>query len=92
MLIFVAGLRSIPEELYEVARIDGASAIRRFWSITLPLLTPVFMFQLVWGLALAANVLVEPVLLSPGLQQGVGSTVPTQERHHQPLRISADLR
>jgi multiple sugar transport system permease protein len=78
MLIFVAGLRSIPEELYEVARIDGASAIRRFRSITLPLLTPVFMFQIVWGLALAANVLVEPVLLSPGLQQGVGSTVPTE--------------
>jgi multiple sugar transport system permease protein len=77
MLIFLAGLRSIPEELYEVARIDGASAIRRFRSITLPLLTPVIMFQLVWGLALAANVFVEPILLSPGLQEGLGSTVPT---------------
>jgi multiple sugar transport system permease protein len=35
------------------------------------------MFQLVWGLALAANIYVEPVLLSPGLQQGLSSTVPT---------------
>jgi multiple sugar transport system permease protein len=78
MLIFLAGLRSIPEELYEVARIDGANGVRRFVSITLPLLTPVIMFQLVWGLALAANVFVEPVLLSPGLQQGLGSTVPTE--------------
>jgi multiple sugar transport system permease protein len=78
MLIFVAGLRSIPEELYEVARIDGASAIRRFRSITLPLLTPVIMFQLVFGLVLAANVFVEPILISPGLQQGLGSTVPTE--------------
>jgi multiple sugar transport system permease protein len=78
MLIFLAGLRSIPEELYEVARIDGASALRRFRSITLPLLTPVIMFQLVFGLALAANIYVEPVLLSPGLQQGLGSTVPTE--------------
>jgi multiple sugar transport system permease protein len=78
MLIFLAGLRAIPEELYEVARIDGASAIRRFRSITLPLLTPVIMFQLVWGLVGAANVFVEPILLSPGLQTGVGSTVPTQ--------------
>jgi multiple sugar transport system permease protein len=36
------------------------------------------MFQLVWGLVIAANVFVEPILLSPGLQQGLGSTVPTQ--------------
>jgi multiple sugar transport system permease protein len=78
MLIFIAGLKGIPEELYEVARIDGANALRRFVSITLPLLTPVIMFQLVWGLVLAANVFVEPVLISPGLQQGLGSTVPTQ--------------
>jgi multiple sugar transport system permease protein len=77
MLIFLAGLRAIPEELYEVARIDGAGAVRRFFTITIPLLTPVIMFQLVWGLFGAANVVVEPILLSPGLQSGIGSTVPT---------------
>jgi multiple sugar transport system permease protein len=78
MLIFLAGLKAIPEELYEVARIDGAGAVRRFTAITLPLLTPVIMLQLVWGLVGAANVFVEPILLSPGLQQGLGSTVPTE--------------
>jgi multiple sugar transport system permease protein len=78
MLIFLAGLRGIPEELYEVARIDGAGAVRRFFTITLPLLTPVIMFQLVWGLFGAANVLIEPILLSPGLQSGIGSTVPSE--------------
>jgi multiple sugar transport system permease protein len=77
MLIFLAGLKSIPEELYEVARIDGANAVRRFTAITLPLLTPVIMFQLVWGIVAAANIFVEPILLSPGLQSGLGSTVPT---------------
>jgi multiple sugar transport system permease protein len=78
MLIFLAGLKSIPEELYEVARVDGAGAVRRFITITLPLLTPVIMFQLVWGIFLAANEgFVYPILLSPGLQQGLGSTVPT---------------
>jgi multiple sugar transport system permease protein len=77
MLIFLAGLRGIPEELYEVARIDGAGAVRRFFTITLPLLTPVIMFQLVWGLFGAANVLVEPILLAPGLQSGIGSSVPS---------------
>jgi multiple sugar transport system permease protein len=78
MLIFLAGLRGIPEELYEVARIDGAGAVRRFVTITLPLLTPVIMFLLVWGMFGAANVFVEPILLSPGLQSGIGSTVPSQ--------------
>jgi multiple sugar transport system permease protein len=78
MLIFLAGLKGIPEELYEVARVDGANAFRRFFSITLPLLTPVIMFQLVWGLVGAANVFVEPILLSPGLQSGLGSTVPSE--------------
>jgi ABC-type sugar transport system permease subunit len=78
MLIFLAGLKSIPEELYEVARVDGASALRRFSTITLPLLTPVIMFQVVWGIFLAANeAFIYPILLSPGLQQGLGSTVPT---------------
>ena len=78
MLIFLAGLRGIPEELYEVARIDGAGPVRRFVTITLPLLTPVIMFLLVWGLFGAANVFVEPILLSPGLQSGIGSTVPSE--------------
>jgi multiple sugar transport system permease protein len=78
MLIFLAGLKGIPEELYEVARIDGAGAVRRFVTITLPLLTPVIMFLLVWGMFGAANVLVEPILLSPGLQAGIGSTVPSE--------------
>jgi multiple sugar transport system permease protein len=79
MLIFLAGLRSIPEELYEVARIDGASALRRFASITLPLLTPMLMFMLVVGIVGAANIFVEPILLAPGrFGQGVGSAVPTE--------------
>jgi multiple sugar transport system permease protein len=78
MLIFLAGLKGIPEELYEVARIDGAGAVRRFLTITLPLLTPVIMFQLVYGLFLSANIFVEPILISPGLVQGIGSTVPTE--------------
>lgn len=47
MLIFLAGLRQIPPELYEAASIDGAGAVRRFRSITLPLLTPIIFFNLV---------------------------------------------
>ena len=40
-VIFLAGLQTIPEELYEAARVDGADAWFRFWHITLPLLAPV---------------------------------------------------
>ena len=44
MIIFVAALQSIPEELYEAARIDGASELQQFRHVTLPLLTPTFVF------------------------------------------------
>ena len=44
MIIFVAALQSIPEELYEASRIDGASALQQFRHITLPMLSPTFVF------------------------------------------------
>lgn len=44
MVIFLAGLQSIPTELYEAAQVDGAGAWARLWQITLPLLRPVFAF------------------------------------------------
>jgi multiple sugar transport system permease protein len=50
MIIFLAGLRQIPTELYEAAQIDGAGAWAKFWRITLPLLTPVLFFNAVLGL------------------------------------------
>lgn len=47
MLIFLAGLKQIPKELYESAQVDGAGRISRFFIITLPMLTPVIFFNLV---------------------------------------------
>lgn len=47
MLIFLAGLRAIPQDLYEAAEIDAAGPVRRFFAITLPLLAPVIFFNLV---------------------------------------------
>jgi ABC-type sugar transport system permease subunit len=49
MIIFLAGLRQIPIELYEAAKLDGANRWARFWRITLPLLTPVLFFNGVLG-------------------------------------------
>jgi multiple sugar transport system permease protein len=47
MLIFLAGLRAIPQELYEAAEIDAASKVKQFFAITVPLLAPVIFFNLV---------------------------------------------
>jgi multiple sugar transport system permease protein len=47
MIIFLAGLRQIPKDVYEAAEIDGASRSQQFWRITLPLLTPVLFFNVV---------------------------------------------
>jgi len=50
MIIYLAGLQSIPTELYEAASIDGANRIRRFFTITIPMMSPVIFFNLVTGL------------------------------------------
>lgn len=47
MVIFLAALKQVPSQLYEAARIDGCGPLRQFRSITLPMLTPVILFNLV---------------------------------------------
>jgi multiple sugar transport system permease protein len=47
MVIFLAGLQQIPAELYEASAVDGAGRARQFWSITLPMLSPVLFFNIV---------------------------------------------
>lgn len=47
MLIFLAGLKQIPQYLYEAATIDGASGWTKFWKITLPMLSPTIFFNLI---------------------------------------------
>jgi arabinogalactan oligomer/maltooligosaccharide transport system permease protein len=49
MVVALGGLQSIPQELYEAAKIDGAGPVRRFFSITLPMLKPVLLPALVLG-------------------------------------------
>lgn len=50
MLIFLAGLKDIPQSYYEAAIMDGANGRQRFWKITLPMLTPSIFFNLVNGI------------------------------------------
>ena len=55
MVIFLAGLQGIPQELYEAADMDGAGTIRRFWNITLPMISPTMFFNSVLALIAAVQ-------------------------------------
>lgn len=66
MLIFLSGLKSIPTELYEAARIQGAGNVRQFFSITLPLLKPVALFILVINTIKSFQVFVEIFVMTRG--------------------------
>ena len=65
-LIYLAGLRNIPETLYEAARIDGAGRMRQFFSITVPLLTPTILFNLITGVSGAMMVFTEAYIMTDG--------------------------
>ena len=66
MLIFLAGLKAIPDELYEAAEISGASKSRQFFAITLPLLQPVALFILVINSIKSFQVFVEIFVMTNG--------------------------
>ena len=55
MLIFRSGLADVPEDLYEAADLDGASAVRKFFKITLPMISPLVLFNAVNGCISALN-------------------------------------
>jgi multiple sugar transport system permease protein len=66
MVIFLAGLRQIPEMFYEAAAIDGAGRARRFFAITLPLLTPIVFFNLVLQVIFAFQAFTQAYVVSGG--------------------------
>ncbi len=75
MIIFLAGLRQIPEMYYEAASIDGASKVRQFRSITLPLLTPIIFFNLVLQVINAFQTFTQSYIVSNGTGGPVDSTL-----------------
>lgn len=65
-IILLAGLQSIPGEVYEAARLDGATAVQRFFRITVPLLKPVLLFTLVLSVIGTLQLFTEPFLITEG--------------------------
>jgi multiple sugar transport system permease protein len=56
MLIFLAGLQGVPTELYEAAELDGSGAWSKFWNVTLPMISPTVLFNLILGIIGALQV------------------------------------
>jgi multiple sugar transport system permease protein len=69
-LIFLAALRAVPQELYESAILDGAGAIRRFYKITVPLITPVILYDLIYGTILGIQIFTPAFVLTGGTSGG----------------------
>ncbi len=66
MLIFLNSLKNVPETLYEAATIDGASKARQFFSITIPMITPIILFNAVMRLVETFQVFNGPMLITNG--------------------------
>ncbi|MFD0693109.1 carbohydrate ABC transporter permease [Paenibacillus sp. GCM10027628] len=66
VLIYLAGLKNIPADLYESASMDGANAVRRFFSITLPMLSPTILFNLITSIIAAFQQLTLALTLTSG--------------------------
>ncbi|PRY59768.1 carbohydrate ABC transporter permease [Glycomyces artemisiae] len=75
MVIFLAGLRQIPVMYYEAAAVDGASPLRRFTSVTLPLLTPIVFFNLVLQIIHAFQSFTQAFIVSGGTGGPTDSTL-----------------
>jgi multiple sugar transport system permease protein len=66
MVVYLAGLQAIPEELYEAAKVDGANAWQRFWRVTLPLLSPTTIFLIVIGVINSFQVFTQIFVMTNG--------------------------
>jgi len=69
-LIYLAAMQAIPRDMYEAAAIDGASAFRRFWRITVPLIQPTIVFTVIISTIGGMQLFTEPLLFNYGRIQG----------------------
>lgn len=75
MVIFLAGLKQVPADLYEASQVDGAGKIRQFFQITLPLLSPVIFFNLVMSIINSFQVFTPGYVIGDGRGGPVNSTL-----------------
>jgi multiple sugar transport system permease protein len=66
MVVYLAGLQSVPEQLYEAAKVDGAGAFNRLRYITLPMLRPTTLFLLVTGIIGSFQIFTQVYIMTNG--------------------------
>jgi multiple sugar transport system permease protein len=66
MVIFLAGLQGVPQHLYEAASIDGAGWWRKFWNVTIPMMSPVIFYNLVVGFIVSLQSFVLILIMTDG--------------------------
>jgi multiple sugar transport system permease protein len=66
MIIYLAGLKAVPQHLYEAARIDGANSVNSFFAITLPMLSPTLFFTLTTGIIGSLQIFTTGYVFGPG--------------------------
>ena len=66
MIIYLAGLQGVPTELYEAASLDGAGALRRFWNVTIPMISPVIFYNLVMGIIGSFQIFTSSLIMTKG--------------------------
>ncbi|MEN8172336.1 MAG: sugar ABC transporter permease [Chloroflexota bacterium] len=66
VVIFLAALQEVPRSLYEAATVDGANNLQKFWHVTIPMTTPVIMFNLIMGFIWSFQTFTIPWLLTGG--------------------------
>jgi cellobiose transport system permease protein len=72
-LIYLAGLQSIPRDVHEAARVDGASRVQEFLHVTVPMLRPVIIFTVILSTIGGLQIFAEPYLFAPGVSIDGGS-------------------
>ena len=66
MVVWLAGLKGIPRHLYEAAELDGAGPFRQFWNITLPMLSPYILFNLIMGIIGVFQIFTQAFIMTQG--------------------------
>ncbi|HEY0866152.1 MAG TPA: sugar ABC transporter permease [Fimbriimonas sp.] len=68
MVIYLAGLQDVPQSLYEAAEMDGAKTLRKTWHVTLPMISPVILFNVIMGIIGSLQTFALPYVMFPGGQ------------------------
>ena len=66
MVVYLAGLQSVPQHLYESAELDGAGPLRKIWNVTLPMISPVIFFNVIMGLIGGFQIFAEAYIMTDG--------------------------